>query len=88
MTHESFDELVAGLGICCDGSNEQGRDCANAPQWYVTFHDCNAEILCEECTRYIIVDVLATVHHHGRVGCSKCGNWWAEASGFLTVRAL
>lgn len=85
--NNEFDQLVAGVEISCDGGADD-QDCANAPQWYMIFHDCNREILCEECARLMIVEVLATLHRYGRVGCSGCGGEWNHAAGFLTVRPI
>jgi len=67
-----FDQLVAGLTVLCEGTDDGKFSCKNDAEWHLDYHGCNEELLCEGHASAYVSQLIYLLSRYGSAVCSKC----------------
>lgn len=88
VQESEFDQLVAGISLECDGTIEGEGGCPDPVKWYMTYHGCNAEILCEPHTTEFVAHAIYTLSKYGSIICTECNTEFYRLSDFIRTRPV
>lgn len=87
VQESEFDQLVAGITVACDYNTADQR-CDDPVKWFIRYHSCNEEILCEPHATEFIAQVIFTMQKYGSVICTECEKEFYRLSDFIRTKPV
>lgn len=83
-----FDQLVAGLTVMCDGTDDCTNACDQRAEWHMNYHGCNEELLCEAHASAYVSQLIYILSRYGSAVCSACEKTSRKMTDHIWVTKL
>jgi len=64
------------------------RGCANEVVWWVWFHGCESESVCDECLQMWIFEINQALALQGVIPCTDCGEEFSLLARIMKWRSI
>jgi hypothetical protein len=83
----AFDDITTGYPVSAQCAAHV-HGCDSGPDWMVTYHGCNTEMVCSIHAYQFIGKVMEILAAHGSVVCDECRQPFRYITDFITWRPV